>query len=109
MPEMAIEQKYIDLINADVDGEISPDDKRELDAFLAANDEARELHAELTMLCGSIDSVESASPPPHLKYVILSAVLIAVAAYLYLPDNFIFQLMRLKHDQTMIAIAHPGP
>lgn len=43
------------------------------------------------------------------EYVILSAVLIALAAYLYLPDNDIFQSIRLKHDRTMIAIAHPGP
>lgn len=43
------------------------------------------------------------------EYVILSAVMIAIAAYLYLPDNNIYQGIRLKHDRTMIAIAHPGP
>ena len=43
------------------------------------------------------------------EYVILTAVLTAAAAYLYFPDNEIYQAIRLKHERTMIAIAHPGP
>jgi len=71
---MAIEQKFIDLINADIDGEIDAAGKSELDAFLAENDGARSMHAELATLCGSIESIEPESPPPHLKHVIMNSV-----------------------------------
>jgi len=71
---MSIEQKYIDLINADIDGEIEHADKSELDAFLGESDEARSLHAELASLCGSIESIEAVSPPPHIRHVIMDSV-----------------------------------
>jgi hypothetical protein len=71
---MSIEQKYIDLINADIDGEIEHVDKSEVDAFLRENEEARALHAELATLCGSIESIEFVTPPPHLRHVIMNSV-----------------------------------
>jgi hypothetical protein len=71
---MAIEQQYIDLINADIDGEIEPADKSALGVFLAENDEARSMHAELATLCGSIESIDAESPPPHLRHVIMNSV-----------------------------------
>jgi hypothetical protein len=71
---MTIEQKYIDLINADIDGEIASADKGHLDVFLVENDEARALHSELAAFCGSIDSVEAVPPPPHLRHVIMNSV-----------------------------------
>jgi len=71
---MTIEQKYIDLINADIDGEIEHADKGGLDAFLAENEEGRAMHAELVTLCGSIEAIEAISPPPHLRHVIVNSV-----------------------------------
>jgi hypothetical protein len=71
---MTIEQKYIDLINADIDGEIGHSDKGELDAFLLQSDAARALHAELATFRESIGSIESESPPPHLRHVIMNSV-----------------------------------
>ena len=71
---MAIEQKYTDLINADIDGEISANDRAALEAFLAENAEGRALHAELSSLCTSLDAVEPAEPPRHLRHVIMSSV-----------------------------------
>jgi len=71
---MSIEQKTIDLINADIDGEIEHADKSELDAVLAENDEARNLHREFAALAGSIESIEPVSPPPHLRHVIMNSV-----------------------------------
>jgi anti-sigma factor RsiW len=44
---MAIEQKYSDLINADIDGDISVAEKTELEAYLAENAEGKALHDEL--------------------------------------------------------------
>lgn len=71
---MAIEQKYIDLINADIDGDIGHADKDELDTFLAENDEARALHTELAALIGSMEAIEAIAPPPHLRHVIMNSV-----------------------------------
>jgi hypothetical protein len=71
---MSIEQKFIDLINADIDGEIEHADKSELDVFLEGNDEARALHKQLAALAGSIESIEPVSPPAHLRHVIMNSV-----------------------------------
>ena len=71
---MTIEQKYIDLINADLDGEIEHADKGDLEAFLAENGDARALHADFATLCGTIDSIEAVSPPPHIRHVIMNSV-----------------------------------
>lgn len=71
---MTIDNKHLDLINADIDGEIGHADKSALDAFLTENDEGRALHAELAMLRDSIESVEAVSPPRHLRHVIMNSV-----------------------------------
>ena len=71
---MAIEQKYQDLINADIDGEISAEEKTELQAFLAGSAEGRALHDELASLCASLDSVEEETPPVHLRHVIMNSI-----------------------------------
>ena len=71
---MTITQEYLDLINADIDGEIGHKDKERLVALLLENDEARALHAELVALCGSIESIEAESPPPHLRHLIMNSL-----------------------------------
>ncbi|MDH4049194.1 MAG: hypothetical protein OEW68_15150 [Gammaproteobacteria bacterium] len=69
---MTIDQKIVELINADIDGVISVADKGELDAVLATNSEARLYHAELSRLCKDMDSAQAIEPPPHLKHLILA-------------------------------------
>lgn len=71
---MAIDQKYKDLINADVDGEISDSDSAELQAYLAQSAEGSALHQELSSFCSALDAVESVEPPPHLRHVIMNSV-----------------------------------
>ena len=71
---MAIEQKYADLINADIDGEISDGSRSELQAFLSENAEGRALHTELAALCGTLDAVEQEDPPPHMRHIIMNSV-----------------------------------
>ena len=71
---MAIDQKYTDLINADIDGEISDSDRADLQAYLAQGAEGRALHEELSSLCSRLDAVDAADPPPHLRHVILNSV-----------------------------------
>jgi hypothetical protein len=70
---MAIDQKIVDLINAEIDGQIDASDRRELEAVLATNIEARKFHAEMSLLCTTMDSVESLEPPPHLKHRIMES------------------------------------
>jgi len=71
---MAIDERFIVLINASIDGEIPDDDRRELDRFLAESAEGRVLMAELKQVCSTLDGMEERSPPPHLKHVILDSV-----------------------------------
>lgn len=43
------------------------------------------------------------------EYVILSAVMVALAAYLYHPDNMIFQGIRKTYNKTSMVTGWPGP
>lgn len=71
---MAIEQKYQDLINADIDGEISAEEQAELQAFLADSAAGRALHDELSSLCNALDTTEEVAPPVHLRHVIMNSI-----------------------------------
>ena len=71
---MAIDQKFQDLINADIDGEINAAESDELQAFLEKSAEGRELHRELAAMCSMLASVEDETPPPHLQHVIMNSV-----------------------------------
>lgn len=70
---MTIDQKYVDLIHAQLDGEIDDRDRAELDAFIASNPDARELHISLQTMCDQLASLAEVEPPPHLQYAILDA------------------------------------
>ena len=69
---MSLEQKYVDLINADIDGEIHDTDKAELDAFLDGSEEGRALHAELAKLTQTLDALDTVDPPGHLRHLIMN-------------------------------------
>lgn len=71
---MAIDPKIVDLINADIDSEISAEDQALLDEHLAKNTDARTLRDELSSLCADLDAVEAIPPPTHLKHVILDNI-----------------------------------
>jgi hypothetical protein len=71
---MVIDPNIVELINADIDGEISPAQKQELDAALAANPEAQAMHTELSGLGAAIDALPDLDPPPHLKHAILASI-----------------------------------
>jgi hypothetical protein len=70
---MAIEQKYTDLINAAIDGEISTEEKAELEAFLETSTEGRALHDELASLCNTLEELDQEEPPVHLRHVIMNS------------------------------------
>ncbi|MDJ0813960.1 MAG: zf-HC2 domain-containing protein [Woeseiaceae bacterium] len=71
---MAVDSKIVELINADIDGEISPADKQELEAALAADPEAQAMHAELSGLSRALHELPDLDPPPHLKHAIMASV-----------------------------------
>ena len=71
---MTIEQKYTDLINADIDGEISAAEKGELQAFLDESAEGQALHDDLSSVCDTLDAIQSEEPPTHLRHIIMNSV-----------------------------------
>ena len=71
---MAIDPKFVDLINAEIDGEISAEDRILLEEHVALDPDARALRDELSELCAKLDAVEAVAPPAHLRHVILNTV-----------------------------------
>jgi len=71
---MAIDPNTVELINADVDGEISAVDKQELEALLADSPEAQAMHAELSGLDSSLNELPDLDPPVHLKHTIMASI-----------------------------------
>jgi len=71
---MTIEHKFTDLINADIDGEISDAEQLELQAYLDDNPEGQALHDELASLCATLNGVEQEEPPTFMRHIIMNSV-----------------------------------
>ncbi len=69
-----IDPKYIELINRDLDGELTERERRALEAYLASNPEARTYSDEIHKLSEMLDKVERLEPHPNLKKKILNSV-----------------------------------
>jgi len=69
-----IDERHIELIHADLDGELSPEQRAELARVLLANPDARALRDELSRLFGTLAKLEEAAPPPSLASSVLSAI-----------------------------------
>ena len=52
---MKLEERTVELIQADIDGELAGSDRAELSAALLANPAARQLHDELRTICAALD------------------------------------------------------
>ncbi len=68
-----IEQKYIELIHADVDGEISDSQREELKRHLATNPDARKMHEDMVQLGAMLDRVSELDPPADLASKIVES------------------------------------
>ncbi|HEX7572748.1 MAG TPA: hypothetical protein VF514_06615, partial [Bacteroidota bacterium] len=55
-----------ELINRDVDGDLSPSERRELTGVLRRNASARKLHVEIKALGTALSSVRQVEPPANL-------------------------------------------
>ena len=71
---MSIDPKYVELMHADIDGEISSADKAALAEFVAKNPAARALHADLLAVHESLNSLPELGSPPHLKHAIMASI-----------------------------------
>lgn len=67
-----LEERIIQMINADLDGELGQAEKQELDAILESSAEARSMRAELLKLTNLLDSVPEVAPPLALSEQILN-------------------------------------
>ena len=68
-----IEEKYIEFIHAEADGELPEQHRAELSRYLLANPEARTLRDELRKVCAALDGMPSVEPPTGLRASILEA------------------------------------
>ncbi|MEW6509805.1 MAG: hypothetical protein AB1428_02470 [Bacteroidota bacterium] len=69
-----IDAKVKDLINRDIDGVLSGDEKRRLGQAMRRNTQARRLHEELSRLTSALEAIPQADPPAHLANRIRAAV-----------------------------------
>jgi hypothetical protein len=67
-----LEERTLNLINADLDGELSPAEKEELNTILEASPDARAMKAELQKLNNLLEAVPDLPPPPGLAEQILN-------------------------------------
>jgi len=66
-----LEERTIELINAELDGELGPVEREELEAILESSGEARAMKAELQKLFNLLDATPELSPPAGLSQQIL--------------------------------------
>ena len=68
---MNIDPDIVELINAEIDGELSAADEKRLDNYLAESPAARDYRDELATLCGELNTAQKLAPPEHLRPLIL--------------------------------------
>jgi hypothetical protein len=69
-----VDPKYVELINAEIDGELDARQRAELSARLLSDPVARALRDEMHRLCKALDEVGPVDPPPQLRAEILAAL-----------------------------------
>jgi hypothetical protein len=67
-----LEERTLHLINADIDGELTPDEREDLDVILESSSDARAMRAELLRLSNLFDNQPEQIPPPDLSKRILN-------------------------------------
>ena len=75
-----IEERHIELIHAELDGELSAEQRAELSRLLLVSPEARALRDQLSRLFGELAKLEDAAPPSDLSASVLGALRIPAGA-----------------------------
>lgn len=71
---MSIASEHVDLIQADLDGELDGPERAELARYLLAHPEARAEREALARVCSALDSIPAEDPPPDLQSRIMAAL-----------------------------------
>lgn len=71
---MSITSEHLDLIQADLDGELDGPARAELARYLLAHPEARAEREALARVCSALDSIPAEDPPPDLQSRIIAAL-----------------------------------
>jgi len=66
--------RHIELIHAEIDGELDAQQRAELSRCLLADPDVRALRDDLRRLCAELDAMPQADPPPDLRETILAAL-----------------------------------
>ena len=69
-----LDEKYLALIQGELDGANSPKQSAKLKAYLAANAEAQKLHEELAAMFAILQEVKPVEPPAHLQHAIMNSL-----------------------------------
>jgi len=69
-----IDEKYIELINKEIDGIITSDEKARLHAYLERNFEAKNIYQEQIQTAKLLNRVPAIEPPPNLKKRIMNSI-----------------------------------
>jgi len=77
---MNIDPRYLELMNAEIDGEISPEDQALLESFLDSNDEARAYRDQLRAMCRMLDDEPAIDAPDGLGRPALAKIQPAAAS-----------------------------
>lgn len=65
-----MDQHVLDLLNAGIDGELSPSEEAELNEFLAGSEQVRDVNKELIAITSLLDQVPELEPPQYLQSAI---------------------------------------
>jgi len=69
-----IEERHLELIHAELDGELTAEQRAELSRLLLANPEARAFRDQLNRLFGELAKLENVAPPSDLSASVLGAL-----------------------------------
>jgi anti-sigma factor RsiW len=69
-----IEDRHVELIHAELDGELTSEQRAELSRVLLANPEARALRDQLSRLFAELGKLEEVDPPAELAESVLNAI-----------------------------------
>jgi len=69
-----IGEKYVELMNREIDGLNSPKERAELEEYLRGNRDAERYYRELLFVAGLLDRIPEVEPPAQLKQSIMRAI-----------------------------------
>ena len=99
-----IDEKYLELIHADIDGELPEQQRAELSRYLLANPEARAFREELRRVCAALDGIEQVEPPEGLRESILEALSAQRAARRFaMPRVFRTSPLALRYAAAFVG------